>query len=429
MPYNCEDCGELGARMNTLFEIRLCSNCLNSPKYKLICKSKVLNLYKLTEKDLNDYENPPKEYLVKNPHYSSSSPMILYQQKQIEQVFLWKYEELIKELSIQEPLANIEETSYKIEEYKEEKKQLKKQENYRKTLNKYNIESEEDLPMWILNKLYNVKSKAEYERTIIGYLRFKQLYKLMKQEKLIKYVDHKICHDFIYQKDKSLKLEQIPNIIRFMLNKKSLIAQAVKINKIDKNKYADLISEYINSFEPNQLYPKITNDVELLVDYIINKENNEKQINLKTNELVNKLKSRGLELRSDSVLCSNYIRGSNEYTIDEIVDIMEQMNWFFTYTNYSYYCREYDKKKYEQRINNYYYDCRDHYDLDDSNDSNYRKSREIEKQEYNKSKSDYAKRKSLKEWMINGETDFYPKSLKPLVEEIQKELQLNKHNK
>lgn len=102
----------------------------------------------------------------------------------------------------------------------------------------------------------------------------------------------------------------------------------------------------------------------------------------------------------DSVLCSNYIAGSGEYTCDELVDIMEQMNWFFTKTNYSSYSKQYDNERYEAR-KSFYYGCEEtiHYYgsrkyycdsvLDNSNDSDnsyYHESREREKQEYNKKK-------------------------------------------
>ena len=60
MPYACEDCGEQGARMNSMFEIRLCQVCSTLPKYKLICKSKALNQYVLTDTDLNLHPNHQK---------------------------------------------------------------------------------------------------------------------------------------------------------------------------------------------------------------------------------------------------------------------------------------------------------------------------------------------------------------------------------
>jgi hypothetical protein len=40
-------------------------------------------------------------------------------------------------------------------------------------------------------------------------------------------------------------------------------------------------------------------------------------------------------LRSDSFLCSQYIDGKGEYTLNQIVDIMEEMNFLHTETNYA----------------------------------------------------------------------------------------------
>lgn len=437
MPFACEDCGEMGARMNSMFEIRLCQACSTLPKYKLICKSKALNQYILTDTDLNSHQIPPEEYRVKNPHYRSGPPMTLYKQTEIEQVFLSKYNNLIVQLAIQDPDLPTqipEQIAEVIKDYLREQKETKKQQKYYKILDKYNIREEQDLPDWVQDKLRETKSGAEYERVISGYLRFVKLHKLMKQEKLVKYIDHKICHNFIYQTDKTIKLEQIPSIIRFMLNKKNLISHAVKTYKINTSKYSREISQYINSFEPEPQEKSISNDLDTLIEYINRKEDMDKQRDLRTKELREKLKLRGLELRSDSVLCSNYIGGSGEYTCDELVDIMEQMNWFFTKTNYSTYSKQYDNERYEARKSSYYdygetrhyYSSRKYYydsDSDDSDDSDYYESREREKQEYNKRKSEYVKKRCLKEWIGNGKRGTYPQCLIPLIEQVEKEME------
>lgn len=274
MPFACEDCGEMGSRMNTLFEIRLCKLCSSSHKYKLICKSKVLEKFMLTQSDLYNYPNIPKEFMVINPHYRSGPPMTLYKEIEIEKVFLSKYNELIIKLSI--PELNLEEKILIVKDYYREQKDFKKKEKYYKILDKYNIGSEQELPNWIQDKINDIKSCAEYERVIISYIKFTKLYKLMKQEKLIKYIDHLICHNFIYQKDKTIKLEQIPSIIRFMLNKKKLVKQAVKTYKINTSKYLSVISCYINSFDSEPQTKSISNDFDTLIEYINRKEDNDK---------------------------------------------------------------------------------------------------------------------------------------------------------
>lgn len=436
MPFPCEDCGEMGARMNSLFEIRLCVNCSSSHKYKLICKSKALNQYVLTQTDLDTYPTPPEEYKVKNPHYRSGPPMTLYKQVDIEQVFLSKYNNLITQLSTQDPELPSqppEQIAEILKDYWREQKDLKKQQKYYKILDKYNVREEQDLPVWVQDELNKTKSGAEYERVISSYFRFVQLHKLMKREKLTKYIDHKVCHNFIYQSDKTIKLEQIPSIIRFMLNKKDLVAQAVKTYSINVSKYSREISQYINSFEPEVEHKpqskSISNDLDTLIEYINRKEDEDKQRDIRTKELIEKLKLRGLELRSDSVLCSNYIAGSCEYTCDELVDIMEQMNWFFTKTKYSTYSKQYDNDQYEARKLSWYdYGYRETYDYYlDSDDSDYYESREREKQEYNKRKSEYVKKRCLKEWITNGKQGTYPQCLIPLIEQVEKEMEIEKN--
>jgi hypothetical protein len=72
----------------------------------------------------------------------------------------------------------------------------------------------------------------------------------------------------------------------------------VKKNNIDTSKYSQEISQYINSFDPNPnpnlVIKTITNDLDTLIEYINNKENDEIEINLRTNEFISKLKLRGL---------------------------------------------------------------------------------------------------------------------------------------
>lgn len=274
MPYECEECGTIGARKNLIFEIRLCSNCHKLNKYKLICKSKVFSIYKLTQYDLLCYPIKLTEYLVNNPYYKSGPPMTLYLFTQIIEIFISKYKDLLKNiLNIQEPLNNLEMTIEILNDYFKEQKYLKKQEKYYKILDKYNIKIDKNLPLWVQNKLNLANSSLEYKNIITSYIRFKNLYKLMKKEKLFEFIDHQICHKFIYQTDKTIKLIHIPKIIRFLLNKKKLVKQALKNNKINYKKYRTYINNYINTYESNIIEKTIYNDLETLINYINNLEN------------------------------------------------------------------------------------------------------------------------------------------------------------
>lgn len=54
---------------------------------------------------------------------------------------------------------------------------------------------------------------------------------------------------------------------------------------------------------------------------------------LRKKELENKLKSRGLEIRTDSALCTKYIEGTTDLNVDFIVERMCQMKYLFEYCN------------------------------------------------------------------------------------------------
>ena len=59
------------------------------------------------------------------------------------------------------------------------------------------------------------------------------------------------------------------------------------------------------------------------------KKNNEKKMRM--NELENKLKKAGLELRNDSKLCDNYIEGTIKIKIDDVVERMCQVKYLYEY--------------------------------------------------------------------------------------------------
>jgi hypothetical protein len=53
--------------------------------------------------------------------------------------------------------------------------------------------------------------------------------------------------------------------------------------------------------------------------------------NLRKKELEDKLKSRGLEFRSDSALCAKYVEGTTDLNIEFIVNRMCQMKYLYEY--------------------------------------------------------------------------------------------------
>lgn len=52
----CDECGETPARINRIFDKRLCKECRENPEYKLIYKTTAKNKYFLNEKDIEQLE-------------------------------------------------------------------------------------------------------------------------------------------------------------------------------------------------------------------------------------------------------------------------------------------------------------------------------------------------------------------------------------
>ena len=86
--YKCEECNELGARLKSGLNIRLCDECNTLRKYKFITKTTVKDKYKLTDSDLENISS----YSVQNPHFKKAAPMILYLEKVIFTTFINKYD-------------------------------------------------------------------------------------------------------------------------------------------------------------------------------------------------------------------------------------------------------------------------------------------------------------------------------------------------
>lgn len=399
MPFNCEDCKVLGARLSNIVNKRLCENCASNKQYKTICKSDVIKNYKLTKIDLENY--PYRTVECRNPVYRCASPMILYFELEIKRYFIEKYENIINNV------LNIEllDEDIKIEnviKYLKTIKSKKKQNIFEKILNKLEV-SLDDLPNKIINKLENAKNSVEYEKIIKYHLREEKLYNYLKQFNQEEYIRLPICIDYI-QENKQYRLEQVKSIIDYMLRKQQLVREAINIENIPKKKYSELFNNFINSITDN--------DLEKLINFIKDKEN-------RFQILTTKLKENSLILRSDSMLCNNYLNGSDRYTIDYIINTMVEMNWFFTNTNYSFYTKKYDNIKKQERYHdyqNYGYIYRN-YESDDSDDE----FRQEERQEYNKNKSIHAKEEAINEWIHKGKIGIKPpNTLNKMIEDIEK---------
>jgi len=214
MPYNCEECNVIGAKLNNLVEKRLCKDCLKSDNYILICKSMVKSKYNYNN---NDFENYPYRVIyTNNPFYKSASGMNLFYEKEIKKYFIEKYKAVV--------IKNIDEINYKlgnnivindnnvidyenlsnetinsivnyIEEYIEIEKENKKEIFLNKLLEKYDIIKEE-LPASILQEI-EYSSIKNLKNIVLCFARKRELLEMLKKHDIENCITMKICKEYI----------------------------------------------------------------------------------------------------------------------------------------------------------------------------------------------------------------------------------------
>ncbi len=242
----------------------------------------------------------------------------------------------------------------------------------------------------------------------------KELYKFLKTNGFSQYIDLDICKNYI-NKTSNYTMEQVIELIKMMLEKKKLIKQMLVLYPRIKQKYNFDILEFINS---------VTTTIDDVDTFVQEKINNEDRLT----DLVNRLKTHGLELRADSVLCNNYLNGKSQYSLDYVVNTMVEMNWFFSYTNYSNCTKQYDNIKRQSRYDNDYdygyynnYRYKKIYSEYSESDDEYEYKQE-QRESYNKKKSEYAKKEAMKQWIGNGKKGIKPpETLNWLIKEIEEE--------
>lgn len=87
---------------NEFFSMYLCNICKKLDKFQLICKTRAKSKYFLNEADLFKLKYINEE----NPYYKGSSPMILFSENDIENVFISKHN--IKPDDIKNKLKELE---------------------------------------------------------------------------------------------------------------------------------------------------------------------------------------------------------------------------------------------------------------------------------------------------------------------------------
>ena len=213
MPYNCEECNVIGAKLNNLVEKRLCKDCLKSDNYILICKSMVKSKYNYNN---NDFENYPYRVIyTNNPFYKSASGMNLFYEKEIKKYFIKKNKDIF--------IKNIDEIYYKlgiilinvennidyenlsneiinsivnyIEEYIEIEKDNKKEILLNKLLEKYDIIKEE-LSASVLQEI-EYSSIKNLKNIVLCFARRRELYEILKKHDIENCITMKICSEYI----------------------------------------------------------------------------------------------------------------------------------------------------------------------------------------------------------------------------------------
>jgi hypothetical protein len=301
---------------------------LNNIFNKILCKQCLeFDEYKLICKSeaittfiLKDNDIDTLNYIeVQNPRFKCSPNMKLYSYFQIKKIFFEKYDEIITNNNI-DCDNNIDDIIDIIKEIIKNDKNNKKNILLDKLLLKMNI-ARNDVPVNLIKDYLDGKKGAKSSIENIKY--------------------------------KCILLE--------------------KMNDIDPK-----IKKEINNYEMDEICKNIISGKYTEQEIIILLSNKQKKREILKNEL-NKY---NLKIRNDSVLCDNFIEGDDTYTLNELVNIMVEMDWYYKYTNYSKIIKKlYDDFFHKQKSYGYY-DELDEYD----------------KMEISKN----AKKLSLEQWIRDG---------------------------
>jgi hypothetical protein len=306
-----------------------------------ICKTTAKNIYPLKDKELDELIH---HKLVKNPHYSSSPPMKIYNVADILDYLEKTYGS--KRLYYDKLLYESDKKSQnkdKNNSIKEKRKLI-----YDALMNKYNFD--ENSEIYIEHKGYIIKGTPGIKNVktyIISYIQ-KEERKIALQERLtlenIVFRKHGIVIGYINENKYSLEnaFITLKNIqMRENLIKEEFTNQNLNFNE-EQKKYKEriMIEEYIFLDKTS---------LEEIINYIKVKE-------IRKTTLIAKLEEHGLQLRQDSEVCDNYIN-NNEQELDYVVNTMIEMDFYFKYTDYR---DEFKNAKYE--YGGYYEDGEYEYD-------------------------------------------------------------------
>lgn len=307
---------------NSIEHTFLKNNLIEESKLSL-CKSNVVSKYPIKNSEL---DNDIQCSLVKNPHYKYGAPMKIYKISNILDFLYKKYQskKMYDELEEKKDELKIKRLNiYNLlfEQYKLDKNVSLYQENYsfvsRGTPGIKNIE----------NKIKNYFEIILRKEELNKYIRSNNL-KLYDINIVKEYInENKYNLEFIIDKLKECK-------IREELLYNELLNNNISLKEQKNNEYiSSKIHDFINYNKYSHTY---------ISEQIVGKRD-------RKNNLIIELKKNGLKLRNDSEICQKYI-DNNEYDLDYVVNTMVEMNFYYSYTNYSNIFQE------EKREADRYYD-------------------------------------------------------------------------
>lgn len=309
----CVECGSTEPDVKKHSGILVCDQCSDMDKYTNICKSTALKEYKLTENDLNNIQYQE----VKNPHYSCAKPMKLYNLLEIKNYACLKHET---------DLDNLED---KIQELKETKSKKSNSENVEKrkrgllrALQKQSIELNPDDYSEEIEK-YLESGKGTIKKIIQPYLKTRRIIETFGNDS----VNDSLIMEMIHGSD---EMDQLIHRIRQYRDRKNELILALET--IDKEDNDIITMEDMSDGCPDETKSYlVTGNPKLPCLFEMAKKRKESK--QRKEELRKRLNEHGLDIRSDSMFCTEYIE-HNLRTLQEVVDMMCEMDWFFKNTNY-----------------------------------------------------------------------------------------------
>jgi hypothetical protein len=394
-------CGECNKKESVMirYDTRICNDCSSLDKYTSICKSTAIKDYKLTETDLETVEYRE----VKNPHYRSASNMKLYKLSDIKTAFCNKHN--ITEDKINITLKKLKEPKPKNMEKRSEANVEKRKKGFLRKLQKNNLEiDEDDYTSDVENYINN--GKGTINNIIQPYIRKQQLIDLIGLEKYEESQNESIIQQWIDDGE-----EDLTKINQFILRKDNLICALGTIDSKKPVTYevvmdgkSDISSKTAKEYLKYG-YPEL---------HVLLETGNRRR------QLRESLQKYGLEIRSDSMYCSEFIN-EDKRSLREVVNMAREMHFFFSNTNYKDVIRNLMRESHYDKYEHRYH--RRRYDTDsDSEDDGDRMNI-----------SEQAKNIVLHEWVKNGKRGMQPpEHMKDRIEQIEKRIQnelINKHKK